>query len=68
VTKQSPEQLARYLWTDKDFYYDTNGVPDLVALQSNVDALRALDMIKGNVDVKKYADLSFAKEAARRLK
>jgi sulfonate transport system substrate-binding protein len=67
VTKQSPEQLARYLWTDKDFYYDTNGVPDLVALQSNVDALRALDMIKGDVDVKKYADLSFAKEAARRL-
>jgi hypothetical protein len=36
-------------------------------LQSNVDALRALDMIKGDVDVKKYADLSFAKEAARRL-
>jgi sulfonate transport system substrate-binding protein len=67
VTHQPAEQLSRYLWTDKDFYYDRNGLPDLSALQTNIDALRGLDMIKADVDVKKYVDLSFIKEAAKRL-
>jgi NitT/TauT family transport system substrate-binding protein len=67
VTHQPGEQLGRYLWTDKDFYYDRNGLPDLDALQNNIKALRDLDMIKGDVDVKKFADLSFIKEAAQRL-
>ncbi|HXR87993.1 MAG TPA: ABC transporter substrate-binding protein [Stellaceae bacterium] len=67
VTHQPAEQLGRYLWSDKDFYYDRNGLPDLDALQRNINALHDLDMIKGDVEVKKYADLSFIKEAAQRL-
>ncbi|HEY1503330.1 MAG TPA: ABC transporter substrate-binding protein [Stellaceae bacterium] len=67
ATKQPAESLSNYLWTDKDFYYDRDGMPDLNALQSNVSALRDLDMIKGDVDVKRYVDLSFIKEAAKRL-
>jgi NitT/TauT family transport system substrate-binding protein len=68
VTKQPPEGLTQYLWTTKDFYYDPNFQPDLAALQNNINALHSLDMIKGDVDVKKYVDLSFVKEAAQRLK
>jgi sulfonate transport system substrate-binding protein len=67
VTHQPAEKLGTYLWTDKDFYSDRNALPDLGALQNNIDALKDLDMIKGDVDVKKYVDLSFVKEAAKRL-
>jgi len=67
VTHQPAESLGKYLWTNKDFYYDHNGLPDLNALQKNINALHDLDMIKGDVDVKKYVDLSFIKEAAHRL-
>ena len=66
VTHQPADSLGKYLWTDKDFYYDHNGLPDLGALQNNINALHDLDMIKGDVDVKKYVDLSFIKEAAER--
>lgn len=67
VTKQPAERLGAYLYSKDDFYYDRNGKPDLGALQSNVNSLRALDMIKADVDVKKYVDLSFIEEAAKRL-
>ncbi len=68
VTKQPVARLDAYLYSKNDFYYDRDGLPDLDALQRNVDTLRALGIIKGEVDVKKYADLSFVAEAARRLK
>jgi NitT/TauT family transport system substrate-binding protein len=68
LTKQPAASLTKYLWTDKDFYYNLDGLPDLNALQNNIKALRGLDMIKGDVDVKKYVDLSFIQEAARRLR
>jgi sulfonate transport system substrate-binding protein len=67
VTKQPVERLNAYLYSKNDFYYDWNGRPDLAALQSNVDTLRSLDMIKGDIVVAKYADLSFIGEAAKRL-
>ncbi len=67
LTKQPPEKLDAYLFTDKDFYYNLNGQPDLDALQNNIKTLHDLDMIKGDVDVKKHTDLSFVKEAAKRL-
>jgi len=67
VTKQPAERLGAYLYSPRDFYYDRNGRPDLAALQSNIATLRALDMIKGEVAVKNYVDLSFIEEAAKRL-
>ncbi len=68
ATKQPAEQLTRYLYTKNDFYYDRDGLPDLAALQNNVDALQTLGITKGPVEVKKYVDLSFIQEAAKRLK
>jgi NitT/TauT family transport system substrate-binding protein len=43
-------------------------VPNLAALQGNVDLTRDLGFVKSTIEVKKLADLSFVEEAARRLK
>jgi len=37
-------------------------------LQRAVDVLPELGLLKAKMDVKKYADLSYVEEAARRLK
>jgi NitT/TauT family transport system substrate-binding protein len=41
-------------------------VPDLAALQRNVDLTHDLGFVKASFDVKKYADLSLIEEAAKR--
>jgi len=43
-------------------------LPDLAALQRNVDMTRDLGFVKTTLDVKKHADLSIVEEAAKRLK
>jgi NitT/TauT family transport system substrate-binding protein len=67
ITKQPPE---RYDWvfTERDYYRDPNMLPELGALQKNVDLVRDLGMFKGDVDVSKYSDLSILQEAIARLK
>jgi hypothetical protein len=45
-----------------------NLMPDLKALQANVDATQALGFISIKLDVQKYTDLSLTREAAARLK
>jgi NitT/TauT family transport system substrate-binding protein len=49
-----------------DFYHDPNGLPDLDALQSNIATQRDLGFLKGDLEVKKLADLSYVKEAAQK--
>jgi ABC-type nitrate/sulfonate/bicarbonate transport system substrate-binding protein len=67
VTKQPPERFA-YAFTKADYYRDPNMLPDLTALQSNINTTRELGFVKIDIDVPKFADLSFAQEAAKRLK
>src|SRR5262250_2880659 len=67
VTKQPPERFD-WLFTKRDAYHDPNMLPDLVALQKNVDMTRDLGFVKYAPDVKKHADLSIVEEAAKRLK
>ena len=43
-------------------------LPDLAALQKNVDMTKDMGFIRGSLDVKKYTDLSIVEEAAKRLK
>lgn len=50
-----------------DYYRDPNGLPNLKAIQSNIDLAYKLGFLKGTFDVRKYADLSLIKEAAARL-
>ena len=65
--KQPRAALDSYLYTDKDLYKDPNGLPNLEALQANIDLERQLGFIDKSFAVKDYADLSLIREAAQRL-
>ena len=65
--KIPPERFG-WLFTNQDYYRDPDGLPDLTALQSNVDAAADLGFFKPGIVVSKYADLSLMEEAAARLK
>jgi NitT/TauT family transport system substrate-binding protein len=67
LTKQPVERFG-WVFTNKDNYRDPNMLPDLAALQRNVDTMKDLGFIKASVDVKSHADLSLVQEAAKRLK
>jgi NitT/TauT family transport system substrate-binding protein len=67
ATRQSPDLLGRYIFTRKDNYQDLNGRPNLVAIASNIHAQRELYLIKADVDVTRYADLSLVDAAAKRI-
>jgi len=45
-----------------------NGIPNLDALQRNVDLTRQLGLVHAKLDVQSHADLSMVEEAAKRLK
>jgi NitT/TauT family transport system substrate-binding protein len=65
--KVPPERFG-WLFTKQDYYRDPNGLPDLAALQRNVDAAADLGVFKPGLIVSNYADLSIVKEAGARLK
>ena len=67
VTKAPPERFG-WLFTKQDYYRNPDMLPNLDALQSNINTTHELGFIKAPLDVKKYTDLSLAKEAAARLK
>jgi sulfonate transport system substrate-binding protein len=67
VTKQPPERFDSWLFTNEDSYRDPNMLPDLAALQANIDVQYELGFLKAKVDLKNYVDLSIVKDAARRL-
>lgn len=51
-----------------DYYRDPNGIPNIDAIQKNVELQRDLGFAKETIDVAKYTDLSYIREAAARLK
>ena len=67
ATKIPPERFP-WLFTAQDYARNGNLMPDMKALQANVDATQALGFIKNKLDVQKYTDLSLIQEAAARLK
>jgi sulfonate transport system substrate-binding protein len=67
VTKRPP-QAFDWLFTNRDCYHDPDMLPNLDALQKNVDLTQELGFVKGKVDVKANSDLSMIQEAAKRLK
>ena len=42
-------------------------MPNLKALQSNLQQQKEVGLLKGDIDVQKYSDLSMVEEAAKRL-
>ena len=67
LTKVPPERFG-WLFTKADTYRDPNLLVNLEALQRNVDTTRDLGFVKKKINIKDYADLSLAQEAAKRLK
>jgi sulfonate transport system substrate-binding protein len=67
ITKVPPERFA-WVFTKQDCFRDPDLLPNLDALQHNIDTTRELGFAKKPIDIKKYADLSLVKEAVARLK
>jgi len=67
LTKQPPERFG-WLFTKADYYRDANMLPNLDALQKNVDMTKDLGFVNASFDVKAHSDLSMVEEAAQRLK
>jgi ABC-type nitrate/sulfonate/bicarbonate transport system substrate-binding protein len=66
ITKAPPERFG-WLFTKQDTYRDPDLLPNLDALQKNVDETQKLGFMKQHIDIQDYADLSLVKEAAARL-
>jgi NitT/TauT family transport system substrate-binding protein len=67
MTKQPPERFG-WLYTKNDYYRSPELLPNLDALQKNVDTTKDLGFIKASFDVKAHSDLSMIQEAGKRLK
>jgi NitT/TauT family transport system substrate-binding protein len=67
VTKVPPERFG-WLFTKDDTYRDPNLLPNVDALQKNIDMTRDLGFVKKPIDIKKYIDVSLTQEAVKRLK
>jgi len=67
VTKQPPSQFG-WVFTKADYYRNPQMLPNLDALQKNVEVTHELGFVHAKLDVKSHADLSMIEEAAKRLK
>lgn len=68
VTKRPAKNYASWAFTKKDNYREPNAMVNAERLQSNINDLNKLGVLKANIDVKKHVDESLAKEAAARVK
>lgn len=72
VSKRPPEAFDKWLFIKAgqkgDYYRDPNMVPDLKAMQANINLQAELGLVKATIDVAKHSDLSIVREAAKRLK
>ena len=67
ITKQPAERFS-WLFTNKDYYRDPDMLPNLEALQKNLDMTTDLGFVNGKVELARHVDLSIVKEAAARIK
>ncbi len=67
LVKAPPERFG-WVFTKTDAYRDPQMMPNLAALQKNVDLTKELGYANASFDVKAYSDLSMIEEANKRLK
>src|SRR5215472_1715712 len=67
LTKRPPQSFD-WLFTKRDTYRDPDMLPNLDALQKNVDLTHELGFVKSSFDVKSYSDLNMVQDAAKRFK
>jgi NitT/TauT family transport system substrate-binding protein len=72
VSKRPAAAFDKWLFVkagqNGDYYRDPSMLPDLKALQANIDLQQQLGLVKATIDVAKHSDLSVVKEAASRVK
>ena len=56
-----------WLFTKKDYYRDSAGRIDVVALQRTYDVQKELGFLKSSIEAGRYVDLSVIGEAGKRL-
>jgi NitT/TauT family transport system substrate-binding protein len=64
---KAPVAKVDWAFTGRDQYRDPNGMPNLAALQANLQLQKQVGFLKDDIDVKKYSDVSMVQEAAKRL-
>jgi sulfonate transport system substrate-binding protein len=64
---KAPAARVDWAFGSRDQFRDPNGMPNLAALQSNLQQQKVTGFLKGDIEVKNYADLSLVEEAAKRL-
>jgi sulfonate transport system substrate-binding protein len=67
-SKQPAQSLDGWLFTKAgDYYHDPDDMPNMKALQSNLDTQQQQGFLKAALDVGKYADLSLVKDALKKV-
>ncbi|MGO9785319.1 MAG: ABC transporter substrate-binding protein [Stellaceae bacterium] len=66
-TKKQPADYSGWLFTKKDNFRNVNAMPNLKALQSNLQVQKQLGFLTMDIDVGQYSDVSIVTEAAKRL-
>jgi sulfonate transport system substrate-binding protein len=64
---KAPPARMEWAFGSRDQYRDPNGMPNLAALQRNLRLQKEVGLLRQDIDVKNYADLSMVQEAAKRL-
>src|SRR5580704_67400 len=64
---KAPPGRMNWAFGEHDQYRDPNGMPNLSALQSNLQLQKQVGLLKDDIDVKKYSDISMVVEAAKRV-
>ena len=67
VFKVPVERLEKSTYNENDVYFDRNGMSDMKALQSDVDAAADLGFLKEHIDLKKNTDLTIMEDAVKRV-
>jgi NitT/TauT family transport system substrate-binding protein len=67
-TKRPAASYADWLLSKKDDYRNPEIRPNLAAVQQDIDRQAKLGLLKSDIDVAKYADLSLVDEAAKRTR
>ena len=65
---KQPLAAAAWAFTRQDQFRSPDALPDLDALQRNVDLLWKLGFLKGQIDIGRHGDLSPVREADARLR
>ncbi len=64
---KAPPARVDWAFGSRDQFRDPSCIPNLKALQSNLQQQKEVGLLKGDIDVRKYSDLSMVEEAAKRL-